>query len=150
MEDNIVQLEGHIEELLDPAHLLLEFLVHFALVWLVLPPMIQEALIQLFVFFGAQCFFDLIFLMLSLADDVGLALGLLFFLLHLDRLLLCQRVNRLIQDVLIHVTHSVKQRTIQSGDLNFTVIFLDFDFIQGYGRKVVLSCGIDGSFIIGS
>ena len=45
MEDNIVQLEGHIEELLDPAHLLLEFLVHFALVWLVLPPMIQEALI---------------------------------------------------------------------------------------------------------
>lgn len=45
MENNIVQLEGHIEELLDTTHLLLELLVHFALVWLILSSVVQEALI---------------------------------------------------------------------------------------------------------
>ena len=115
MEDNVVQLEGHIEELLDSAYLLLQLLVHFTLVRLILPPVVQEALIQLFVLFLAQSLLDLIFLMLSLTHNVGLALRLLFFLFHLNRLLLGQRVHCLIQNVLIHMLNLVEQRPIHSG-----------------------------------
>ena len=115
MEDNVVQLEGHIEELLDPTHFLLQLLVHFALVGLILPPVVQEALIKLFVLFLAQSLLDLIFLMLSLTDNVGLALGLLFFLFDLNSLLLCQRIHCLIQNVLVHMLNLVKQRPIHSG-----------------------------------
>ena len=41
VEDNVIQLERHVEELLDTADLLLEFVVHFPLIRLLLAPVVH-------------------------------------------------------------------------------------------------------------
>ena len=134
MEDYVIQLECHVKELLDTTDQLLELLVHFPLVWLSLAPVIHKAVVDLLVLFLTQSFENLIFLLVSLADNLGLELRLGSLFLNLERLLLCKGCHRLVQDVLVHILNLIENLAVHSRNFDLTIIVLNIDLIERHAR----------------
>ena len=149
MENDVVQLEGQVKELLDPANLLANVTVHLTLVSFLLATVEHKHVVKLLVFGLAHLFSNRVLVRLSLRYQVVLLQGLVLVLFHFQGLLLDEGLHRGVEDVLVHLLHVVDQVVVDSGHLDFAVVIEQLKVVvNGHPRQVVLARGVDRAIVI--
>lgn len=117
MEQDVVQLEGQVEEVFHAAYFLADLHIQLLFVAALLRPVEHEQVVQLLVLLGTEGLSDGIFVLLPLRNDLVLAFLPLFDFFALQRLCFGKFDSRSVQYILVLPHHAVKHRVVQRGHL---------------------------------
>ena len=129
MEDDVIELEGQVEVLLNAAHLAPDVFVHLPLVRVWLAPVVHQAVVQVRIHLLSKLVEDFLFGAGARVNDLFFSHAGFLLLLNLERLLGDEGQRSLVEDVVVGLVDLVSEARVGRRQLYLAVIILEVEFL---------------------